>query len=156
MLLRFEKLRGKVLDIGTGGGFPGIPLKILVPDLDVTLLDSVGKKIKACESFIVDLGLTGVRAVHGRAEELAKGNGYRKNFDFVVSRATAYLPSILTWAEPFLKEKGALVLYKSPSDEELADGESALRKLHLKLERTHVYNLAGQERKLFVYVRDRA
>lgn len=104
-LLKFVKLRGKILDIGTGGGFPGIPLKIFTPELDVTLLDSVGKKIRACESFIRDLELEGIRAINGRAEDVIKQEGYRKGFDFVVSRATAYLPSILLWAEPFLKEK---------------------------------------------------
>ena len=143
------------MDIGTGGGFPGIPLKILAPDLDVTLLDSVGKKTKACEHFIRALGLSGIRAIHGRAEEIAKQNGYRKQFDVVVSRATAYLPSILSWAEPFLKERGMLVLYKSPSPEEMADGAPTLRKLRLHLARTHEYVLADQTRKLLIYERDR-
>lgn len=102
MLGNFVELHGKVLDIGSGGGFPGIPLRIGNPDVDFTLIDSVGKKVRAMNHFIEGLGLTGIQAVQARAEEVARLPEYRQKFNFVISRATAYLPQILEWAEPFL------------------------------------------------------
>jgi 16S rRNA (guanine527-N7)-methyltransferase len=151
ILSKFETLSGRLLDIGTGGGFPGIPLKILFPELEVTLLDSVGKKAKACEYFVAELGLPGVSCVWARAEELAHRPGMRASFDSVVSRATAYLPKILEWSVPFLQKNGRIFLYKTPSEEEFQDGISAAKKLGLILRETHCYELSGQDRKIFVF-----
>lgn len=92
----------RVLDIGSGGGFPGIPLKIVLPEIRVTLLDSVGKKVRAMNHFIDVLGLEGIQAIQERAENLAKDPVHRGQYDVVVSRATAYMDTILSWAEPFL------------------------------------------------------
>ena len=94
----------RLLDIGSGGGFPGIPLKIVVPELSITLLDSVGKKAKAMNHFAHELGLSGITAIQERAEILAKSPEHKESYDFVVSRATAYITDILTWAKPFLKK----------------------------------------------------
>lgn len=102
VLLNFEDVSGKVLDIGTGGGFPGIPLKIMRPNLEVALMDSVSKKTKACDHFVAYLGLDDVWTVWARAEEAAKRPDMRNQFDWVVSRATAYMPQILEWAAPFV------------------------------------------------------
>lgn len=102
VLLNFEELRGRVLDIGTGGGFPGIPLKIMRPGLEVVLMDSVSKKTKACDHFVAYLGLDDIWTVWSRAEEAAKRPDMRSGFDWVVSRATAYMPQILEWAAPFV------------------------------------------------------
>lgn len=153
VLVNFESLSGRILDIGTGGGFPGIPLKILRPDLDVTLLDSVSKKTKACDHFVRELGLSGVRSVWGRAEEVVKAPGMAAGFDAVVSRATAYMPQILAWAAPFVRVGGSVVLYKLPSEEELSDGLPAAKKLGFELVREHRYSLSEQERRIFVFVR---
>lgn len=128
VLSRFEPLSGRLLDIGTGGGFPGIPLRILFPELDVTLLDSVSKKTKACDHFVRELGLSGVSVVWGRAEEVSRRPNLHASFDAVVSRATAYLPQILEWAIPFVKTGGRIFLYKTPSEEELSDGLAYARK----------------------------
>lgn len=92
----------RLLDIGSGGGFPGIPLKIVMPTLRVTLLDSVGKKVKAMNHFVTELGLENIHAVQARAEDLAKLPEEKGQYDFVVSRATAYITDILSWAKPFL------------------------------------------------------
>lgn len=99
-----ENTSSRLLDIGSGGGFPGIPLKIVVPELSVTLLDSVGKKVKAMNHFVSELGLVDIIAIQERAETLAKNSEHKESYDFVVSRATAYITDILIWAKPFLKK----------------------------------------------------
>lgn len=127
--LRAVDLEGAILDIGSGGGFPGIPLKIIQPRLRMTLLDSVGKKVKAMNHFIQELGLKDITALQERAEILAQHREHRGKYDFVVSRATAYMSDILTWSEPFLKRNGKIVLYKIYSPEEEQDGKQIARKL---------------------------
>lgn len=151
MLLAQLTPHGRVLDIGTGGGFPGIPLKILLPETEFVLLDSVGKKTKATNHFIQELGLTGITSIQDRAENLAKNPDYREKFDFVVSRATAYLPTILEWAKPFLKPDGTIILYKLPSREERNDGSKACKKFSLRFSEELSYELAGQERVFLLY-----
>ncbi len=104
ILYELQMTNVKILDIGSGGGFPGIPLKIVCPELDVTLLDSVGKKVRAMNFFIEKLGLKNISAIQERAEMLAKNPDFAGNFDIITSRATAYIDDILTWAKPFLKK----------------------------------------------------
>ena len=143
----------RLLDIGSGGGFPGIPLKIVIPELSVTLLDSVGKKVKAMNHFVSELGLTNIMAIQERAEILAKNPEHKESYDFVVSRATAYITDILIWAKPFLKKWGKIILYKMPSDEEQKDREKILKKLWLVLEWELLYNLGWKERIILVFSR---
>ncbi|MDP2103630.1 MAG: 16S rRNA (guanine(527)-N(7))-methyltransferase RsmG [Candidatus Gracilibacteria bacterium] len=150
---RFVELSGRVLDIGSGGGFPGIPLKILFPDADFTLMDSVGKKVRAMNHFIEGLGVEGIRAVQARAEEVARLPEYKRKFDFIISRATAYLPQILEWAEPFLAPEGQIILYKLASPDEIADGEKMMRKLKLRLVGKEPYTIADQERVFLIFER---
>ena len=156
-LLSFESLSGKnILDIGTGGGFPGIPLLIAVPDLMATLLDSVAKKTRACTHFMTELGIARGTAVHARAQDLVIGpnkRDYIGAYDLVVSRATAAMPEILSWAAPFITGEGSIILYKTSSPEELQAGKAAARKLGLKLSQTYKYILADQERYLFKFIR---
>lgn len=153
MLGNFVTLSWKVLDIGSGGGFPGIPLKILFPEVDFTLMDSVWKKVRAMSHFIEWLGLSGIRAIQARAEEVAKLPDYKRQFDFVVSRATAYLPQILEWAEPFLAKEGQIILYKLPSPDELQDGKKILKKLWLQFVWAEEYEIAEQERVFLMFER---
>lgn len=111
-----------VLDVGTGGGFPGIPLAILFPETEFVLVDSIGKKIKVVNGVAEALGLTNVKAIHGRAEDV------KMNFDFVVSRAVTQMPKFVTWVKNKFKShsqhtlpNGILYLKGGDLTEELAD-----------------------------------
>lgn len=103
----------KVLDLGTGAGFPGIPLKIAFPEMNIVLLDSLNKRIKFLQEVIDTLGLKGIKAIHGRAEELAQKKGYRESFEVVVSRAVANLSTLSEYCIPFVEVGGSFVAYKS-------------------------------------------
>lgn len=107
-----------VVDIGTGAGFPGIPLKIVFPDLQITLLDSLQKRVKFLGEVIDALGLTGIEAVHGRAEDFAKPSLMRERFDLCVSRAVANLSVLSEYCLPYVKKGGFFVSYKSEKAEE--------------------------------------
>lgn len=101
-----------VLDIGTGGGLPGIPLKIAIPTLDITLVDSTQKKIVAVNEMIAALGLTGIRAIAARVEELAKVAEHSHAYDAIVSRAVAPLEEMAKWSRGLLKPSGVLFALK--------------------------------------------
>ena len=109
----FDLKDKKVIDVGTGAGFPGIPLKIVYPQLQVTLLDSLNKRVKFLQEVVDALGLEQVEALHGRAEEYAKKAEYREQYDCCVSRAVANLASLSEYCLPFVKVGGAFVPYKS-------------------------------------------
>jgi 16S rRNA (guanine527-N7)-methyltransferase len=149
----FDVGENRILDIGTGGGFPGIPLAIVHPETPIVLMDSVGKKIKACKSFIRELGLENVSTVNARAESLAKEKEFREKFTLVVSRATAGMAQILEWSAPFVAPGGNIVLYKIASPEEFALGLTIAKRLRLKLLPELTYELAGQRRTLYVFER---
>lgn len=110
-LLRYFPPNSSIIDIGTGGGIPGIPLAILRPDLNLTLLDSELSKIEFCRSAVITLGLN-CTAVNGRAEELAHQTEYREQFDFAVSRAVALGSMLSELALPYVKPGGALIAMK--------------------------------------------
>ena len=116
------KANSNVIDVGTGGGFPGIPLAILFPEVNFTLVDSIGKKLKVVEEVVSGLNLSNVKTIHSRAEDLTSGQ-----FDFVVSRAVAYMPTFVHWTQHLLSKKnrhqianGILYLKGGDLEEELA------------------------------------
>lgn len=114
-------------DIGTGGGFPGIPLKILRPDLEITLVDSLQKRINFLNTVITELNLSGIKAIHSRAQELPQQNVSRETFDYVVSRAVAQLNILTELCLPFVKINGEMIAFKSQTtQEELNNAKNAI------------------------------
>ncbi|EGS31296.1 16S rRNA (guanine(527)-N(7))-methyltransferase GidB [Peptoniphilus sp. oral taxon 375 str. F0436] len=131
-LLKLEEIQGakRILDLGTGAGFPGVPLKIAKKDLDITLLDSLKKRIDFLNESIEDMGLEGIRGIHARAEELSRKDDYREAFDLVTSRAVANLATLYEYCLPFVKVGGYMVAMKGPDIEgELKEGQAALKAL---------------------------
>ena len=126
---RFLKQNGEVsiLDIGTGAGFPGIPIKIAFPDTKITLLDSLNKRVIFLNEVIKELSLDNIMALHGRAEDFAKKEDMREQFDFCVSRAVANLSSLSEFCLPYVKVGGTFISYKSEkAKEELEASENAI------------------------------
>lgn len=120
------------LDLGTGGGLPGLVLAILRPDIEWTLLDATAKKIRAVETFRDDLGLTNVETVHGRAEALAREPSFREAFNGVVSRAVARLVVVAELSRGFVRSGGVVAAVKGPQwEEELAEARRGLAELRL-------------------------
>ncbi len=123
-------------DVGTGAGFPGVPLKILRPDLSVTLIDSLQKRIRFLETVKAALSLTDVTCIHGRAEELGKDKGYREQFDILVSRAVANLKVLCEYCLPFVKTGGIFVALKADAvEDELADAKPMIGNLGATVEK---------------------
>lgn len=119
-----------IIDVGTGAGFPGIPLKIYKPELKLTLLDSLNKRIKFLQAVVDELGLADVQCIHARAEEGARNKQLREKYDVAVSRAVARLPVLAEYCIPFVKVGGTFVALKGMKyAEEAADGQNALKVL---------------------------
>jgi len=134
----------KVMDLGTGGGFPGIPLKIFFPEAEFTLVDSVNKKLKFIEEAAEELGLDKIFFVHGRAEDLSHEDLYREKYDVLVSRAVANLSTLTELSLGFIKPGGTFISYKgSTGEEELSMAQNAISIMGGKHTRTEKYDLPG-------------
>lgn len=143
----------KVIDVGTGAGFPGIPLKIAFPELDILLLDSLNKRIHFLDQVISELGLENIQTIHGRAEDFGKNPLYREKFDLCVSRAVANLSTLSEYCVPFVQVDGYFISYKSGKvQEELDASRHAVDILGGKVEKCLNYALADtdMERSLVV------
>lgn len=134
-LLKFLKPEDKILDLGTGAGFPGIPLKILNSGLDITLTDSLNKRINFLDEVIKELKLNKIKTIHSRAEDLARIKEHREEYDVVVSRAVANMPVLLEYTLPFLKIGGKSICMKGPNiEEEIENSQKALKVLGGEIE----------------------
>ena len=144
-LLTMADLRGKrAIDVGTGAGFPGMVLRIMEPDFDLTLLDSLGKRIDFLQEVCGDMGLTNVTCVHARAEEFAAQ--YREQFDLAASRAVAQLNVLCELTLPLVKVGGQFAAMKSVStDEEIRQARSAIAQLGGAVEDVTDYTIPGPE-----------
>ena len=142
-----------LIDVGTGAGFPGIPIKIMWPNTKVTLLDSLDKRVGFLKEVIEELDLEGIEAVHGRAEDFGQDTNYREQFDLCVSRAVANLATLSEYCVPFVKDQGIFVSYKADeSDEEINEAKAAIEILGGTIENISEEIIPGDEikRKLVV------
>ncbi|KNF07288.1 ribosomal RNA small subunit methyltransferase G [Gottschalkia purinilytica] len=136
-IFKTNKLQGskKIIDIGTGGGFPGVPIKIVNEEAEVVLLDGLNKRLKFLDEVIDKLNLKGITTLHGRAEEYSRKEEYREVFDIAVSRAVASLNTLSEYCIPFVKVDGYFIAMKGPDvEEEIKGSKNAIKLLGGKIE----------------------
>lgn len=145
----------KIIDIGTGAGFPGLPLKIMMPDVKFTLLDSLNKRVSFLNEVIDELKLKDIEALHGRAEDYASDSKYREKYDICVSRAVANLSTLSEYCIPFVKEDGFFISYKAgESEEEINNSKNAIKILGGKINKVEEFVLPGTDvSRVFVFIR---
>lgn len=152
-LLPYLKDNDKIIDIGTGAGFPGIPLKIAKPSTEITLVDSLNKRIQFLTEIIQSLDLNKVKAIHARAEELARKKGERESYDIATSRAVAKLNVLLEYLMPFVKVGGKCICMKANQiEEELEEAKKAIKVLGGEIEKVENISLGDSDivRKIIV------
>ena len=143
---RYVPQNATVLDVGTGAGFPGIPLKIVYPEIDFVLVDSLNKRVKFLKDVKEALGLEGLEALHGRAEDLARDKSLRAAFDLCVSRAVANLSVLSEYCVPFVRTNGYFVSYKGKKGlEEISNAQNCMNVLGCKIEKVDDFRLEEDE-----------
>lgn len=136
----------KVIDVGTGAGFPGIPLKIVRKDISLTLLDSLNKRIKFLDEVVNNLELENVETIHSRAEDAGMNKKYREQYDIATSRAVANLSTLLEYLMPFVKVGGSVICMKGPKiEEELNNAKHAISELGGEIQEIKNFKLEGTD-----------
>ena len=144
------------IDIGSGAGFPGIPLKILEDKYNLKLIDSVNKKVNFMNDTINKLNLKNILAIHARAEELGRNKEYREKFDFAISRAVANMSTLVEYLIPLVKIGGMVYCLKGPNiEEELEESKKAIKILGGKIEQVIKYNIEENERSLIIIKKEK-
>lgn len=139
----------RIIDIGSGAGFPAVPLKIIRPDLKFTLVDSLNKRVNFLNQLFSLLDLSDIKAVHARAEDFIKGN--RESYDFAVARAVAPLNTLLEYMVPYLKIGGRCLIYKSQKmEEEIKEAKKAMEILSVRIVKVLEYELGDATRKILI------
>ena len=141
-----------VLEVGSGAGFPSLPLKICRDDLSFTLVESTGKKCEFLKTAVRELSLSNVTVLNGRAEELAKDPLYREKYDICCARAVARLNTLAEYCLPFVKVGGAMIAYKADADEEVKEAKNAIEKLGGKEVKVFRYSLPASGNRTLVYI----
>ena len=151
-------VKGRVLDIGSGAGFPGIPLKLVNSNINLVSIDSVNKKINFQKDTVEKLSLNNIEIIHTRAEDLAQNKDYREQFDFVVSRAVANLSTLSEYMLPFTKIGGECICMKGPNCiEEIDNAKNAIKLLGGSIEKINEYKIAdGIDRVLVVISKEKS
>ncbi len=145
-ILKYLNDNDNIIDVGTGAGFPGIPVKIVNETLNVTLMDSLNKRILFLNDVIEKLKLEGIKTLHARAEELGRNKEYREKYDVVTSRAVANLSTLLEYMMPFAKVGGTCICMKGPNiEEELENADLAIKELGGKIEKIENFKLPGSD-----------
>jgi 16S rRNA (guanine527-N7)-methyltransferase len=146
MIKVYQLKNEKILDLGTGAGFPGIPLKIAFPEINILLLDSLNKRLKFLDEVIYKLNLSHIDTLHGRAEDFGSNPKYREKFDLCVSRAVAKLSALSEYCLPYVKKDGYFISYKSGNiKDEIVDSEKAFKILGAKIEKVEEFSLPGTD-----------
>ncbi len=143
-----EKIKGRslsLIDVGTGAGFPGLPLKINKRDLDLTLLDSLAKRLSFLEEVASELSLDNIKFVHSRAEDAGRDARYREKYDVATARAVANLPVLCEYCLPFVRKGGCFIAMKGKLDEELKNADRAISLLGGKIETIKEFQLPGTD-----------
>lgn len=145
-ILKYIDKNSSVIDVGTGAGFPGVPLKIAENSLEMTLLDSLNKRINFLNEVIENTSLNNIKTIHGRAEEFGKNTEYREKYDFSISRAVAPLNILLEYMMPFIKVGGKCICMKGGNcEDEIEDTKNAIRILGGELEKIEKFNLPNSD-----------
>ena len=150
---KYIKEAKRIIDIGSGAGFPSLPLKILYPEKEFLLLDSLNKRIGFLNEVICQLNIKNIETLHARIEDTGREKKYREKFDVVLARAVAKLPTLVEYAMPLLKIGGKLVAYKSKNiEEEIECAENAIKKLFCKIVEKEKVVLSGTYERTFIVV----
>ena len=145
ILDKIEK-NSKIIDVGTGAGFPGIPIKIVMPDTEIVLLDSLNKRVNFLNKVIEELKLKNIQVIHGRAEDFGKNKNYREKYDIAVARAVAPLNILLEFLMPFVKKNGKCLCMKgSNTEEEILNSKNAIKTLGGRLVETEEFYIPNTD-----------